>query len=74
MKKLIYTGVFSLLALGFVACSGAEDEVIDSENDTAVMDELSTEKMDELNKTIQVQEDAENLDDELKTFNESLKN
>ena len=74
MKKLIYTGVFAALALGFVACSEAEEEITDVADDVEMStdDEVSEEKTQELNKTIDLQEKAEQLDDELKEYIESL--
>jgi len=74
MKKLIYTGFFAILALGFVACSEVEVEIDDVENDIemSVDDEISKEKTAELNKTIELQEKAETLEDELNEYIESL--
>lgn len=72
IKKLIYTSAFSLLALGFVACSEAEDDTANSENEIETADEVSSEKVDELNKTIELQEKAEKLDAELDEFIETL--
>ncbi len=73
MKKLIYTGVFSLLVLGFVACSEAEDEALYSEDEIKMEDNaLTTKKTEELNKSLQLQQDAEKLDTELNEYIESL--
>ena len=74
MRKLIYTGVFATLALGFVACSEAEEEINDLENDIkmSVEEEISEEKTAELDKTIELQEKAETLEDDIIKFHESL--
>ena len=74
MKKLIYTGAFALLALGFVACSEAEEEIADTVDDMEMpeADEISEEKTEKLNKAIELQEEAEKLDDELSEYIETL--
>ena len=74
MKKLIYTGAFALLALGFVACSEATEEITNAADDMEMSteDEISEETTEELNKTIEVQEKAEQLDADLNEFIESL--
>lgn len=74
MRKLIYTGAFAMLALGFVACSEAEEEIDDVVNDVEMSaeDEISEEKTAELDKTIELQEKAETLENELDEFNEYI--
>ena len=74
MKKLIYTVAFALLAMGFVACSGAEDDITDAVDDLeeTLEDEVTEEKTEELNNTLDLQEEAEKLDKELEEFNKSL--
>ena len=69
MKKLIYVSAFSLLAMGFVACSGDATELTEEE----LTEDVTPEEVEELDKTIQSQEDAEKLDEELDKYIESLK-
>ena len=74
MKKLIYTGAFALLTLGFVACSEAVDELEDVADDLEMVDDdaLTEEKLEEMNSTIELQEETEALDDELNKYIEEL--
>lgn len=74
MKKFIYTGAFALLAMGFVACAEVEDEVNEAIDDVEMTDEeaVSEEKTVELNEALEVQEEAEQLEDELSEFIETL--
>lgn len=74
MKKLIYTGVFAALALGFVACSEVEEEIDDAVDNMEMpeADEVSEEKTEELNNVIELQEKAEKLDNELSEYIETL--
>ena len=74
MKKLIYTGAVALLALSFVACSESTEEINDAADDMEMStdDEISEETTEELNKTIELQEKAEELDAELNEYIESL--
>ena len=68
MKKLIYVSAFSLLAIGFVACSASENELTEEE----LTEDVTSEEVEELDMTIQSQEDAEKLDEELDKYIESL--
>lgn len=74
MKKFIYTGAFALLAMGFVACAEVEDEVNEAIDDVEMTDEeaVSEEKTVELNEALEVQQEAEQLEDELSEFIETL--
>ena len=73
MKKLIYAGAIALFALGFVACSEAVEEIDGGGGaEITVEEEVSEEKTEELNKTLELQEEAEKLDNELNEYIESL--
>lgn len=73
MKKLIYTGAFALLAMGFVACAEAEDELNDALDEVEMTEEaVSEETTVELNQALDLQEEAEQLDDELSEYIETL--
>ena len=74
MKKLIYTGAFAALAVTFVACSEAAEEVNDviEEMDISEEEGVSEEKTEELNETLKLQEEAEKLDEEISEYIETL--
>lgn len=73
MKKLIYTGAFALLAMGFVACAEVEDEVNDAMDEVEITEEsVSEETTNELNQALDLQDEAEQLDDELSKYLETL--
>ncbi|NVK64424.1 MAG: hypothetical protein HWE22_07535 [Flavobacteriales bacterium] len=73
MKKLVYTGAFAALTFGFVACSEAEEESTDGTEEMEIAEEeVSEETAKELHKTIELQEEAEQLDNELSEYIETL--
>ncbi|MFK7784278.1 MAG: hypothetical protein AB8B56_04130 [Crocinitomicaceae bacterium] len=73
MKKLIYTGAIALLAIGFVACSEAAEEVNDAMDEVEMMEEsVSEETTEELNEALDLQNEAEQLDDDLSEYLETL--
>ena len=73
MKKLIYTGAFALFAMGFVACAEVEDEVNDAMDEVEITEEsVSEETTNELNQALDLQDEAEQLDDELSEYLETL--
>ncbi|MDG1334420.1 MAG: hypothetical protein P8P74_18950 [Crocinitomicaceae bacterium] len=73
MKKLIYTGAFAVLTMGFVACSEAEDELNDALDEVEMTEEsVSEETSVELNETLELQEEAEQLEDDLSEYLETL--
>lgn len=76
MKKLIYTGAFALTALFFTACSGEAEELENAADDIEMTEDesISEEKTEEMNKAIELQEDAEKLDEEMDAFIKTLKN
>jgi hypothetical protein len=74
MKKVIYTGALALLATSFVACSGAEEELSDVLEEVEMTEEeaVTEETTEELNEALDLQEKAEQLDDELSEYLETL--
>lgn len=73
MKKLLYTGAFAALTLGFVACSEAEEDTTDSTEEMEMTEEAVTdETAEKLDKTLDLQEEAEQLEDELSEYIETL--
>lgn len=73
MKKLLYTGAFAALTLGFVECSEAEEDTTDSIEEMEITEEAVTdETAEKLDKTLDLQEEAEQLEDELSEYIETL--
>ena len=74
MKKLIYCGALAFLSIGFVACSGTEEELNEVLEEVEMTEEetISEETTEELNEALDLQEKAEQLEDELSEYLETL--